>query len=553
MGDAQVSARQAQFDLPPVVVAGQGQRDPVGGSLGEDLRAMRQEDRRDAGRDPAQGGRQVRIAGAQVVDSGDSEGALRCLDHPVAVLQQRYAMAAEDGSNLFKIPIPVLVIAKRSKATVAGVDPGHFLHAGRQEQHRVGDVIAGEDEHIRLQRIGLLGITTHLFPGHVNAGMNVGELNDPYPTAERQAKFFDSVSFGCIGGAVAGNQKRRGGEPAYPGSQKSAAAGIHARGDCTAREAVEEPDNQPSQPACNLHNKQQQGAEDRPQAPDGCRVEKAYLGCLRRVQPGDRLEHDAGVYDKEQADGRAHQADSPCFETLGALRAPNRPARAEKKVQLNKHRRDEKGQPERCHSEHHGLVAASFAGGIATPNIDGFVENPISALRFIPQSLRRTLSTPHSAGIARLELGLFTKPSIVMTFYESINVALKYFRIGIMAFLERLFGLFFPSQFQQSLIGGLIPDIPALASRHISPDIDRLIPRLNSNNPALRELTDLFHDGLGVAELEGEAGEHQQLLFAQGCVFSRAGASHHHQHSSGGNPLNPIVYHPFRQFRKPSR
>jgi hypothetical protein len=39
-------------------------------------------------------------------------------------------------------------------------------------------------------------------------------------------------------------------------------------------------------------------------------------------------------------------------------------------------------------------------------------------LRFIPQSLRRTSSTPHSAGFARLELGLFTKPSIRMTSYE---------------------------------------------------------------------------------------------------------------------------------------
>jgi hypothetical protein len=42
-------------------------------------------------------------------------------------------------------------------------------------------------------------------------------------------------------------------------------------------------------------------------------------------------------------------------------------------------------------------------------------------LRFIPQSLRRTLSTPHSAGFARLELGLFTKPSDMATFYESIS------------------------------------------------------------------------------------------------------------------------------------
>jgi hypothetical protein len=43
-------------------------------------------------------------------------------------------------------------------------------------------------------------------------------------------------------------------------------------------------------------------------------------------------------------------------------------------------------------------------------------EIPISALRFIPQSLRRTGSTPRSAGIVRLELGLFAKSSIQMIF-----------------------------------------------------------------------------------------------------------------------------------------
>jgi hypothetical protein len=52
---------------------------------------------------------------------------------------------------------------------------------------------------------------------------------------------------------------------------------------------------------------------------------------------------------------------------------------------------------------------------------DGFVNSPISALRFIALSLRRTGSTPHSARFARLELGLFTKPSIRMPSYEFIN------------------------------------------------------------------------------------------------------------------------------------
>jgi hypothetical protein len=42
-------------------------------------------------------------------------------------------------------------------------------------------------------------------------------------------------------------------------------------------------------------------------------------------------------------------------------------------------------------------------------------------LRFSALSLRRTGSTPHATRFARLELGLFTKPSIRMTFYEFIN------------------------------------------------------------------------------------------------------------------------------------
>jgi hypothetical protein len=57
-------------------------------------------------------------------------------------------------------------------------------------------------------------------------------------------------------------------------------------------------------------------------------------------------------------------------------------------------------------------------------NFDGFVNSPISALRFIALSLRRTASTSHSTQFARLELGLFTKPSIRMTFCEFINFSL---------------------------------------------------------------------------------------------------------------------------------
>jgi hypothetical protein len=57
-------------------------------------------------------------------------------------------------------------------------------------------------------------------------------------------------------------------------------------------------------------------------------------------------------------------------------------------------------------------------------NLDDFVKGPISALRFISLSLRRTMSTPHSAGFARLDLVLFTKSSEPMTFYGISHLAI---------------------------------------------------------------------------------------------------------------------------------
>jgi hypothetical protein len=42
-------------------------------------------------------------------------------------------------------------------------------------------------------------------------------------------------------------------------------------------------------------------------------------------------------------------------------------------------------------------------------------------LRFIPLLLRRTLSAPRDTGFARLDIGLFSKSSIGMTFCELIN------------------------------------------------------------------------------------------------------------------------------------
>jgi hypothetical protein len=43
--------------------------------------------------------------------------------------------------------------------------------------------------------------------------------------------------------------------------------------------------------------------------------------------------------------------------------------------------------------------------------LDDFVKGPISALRFVSLSLRRTESTPRATRFARLDLGPFTKSS----------------------------------------------------------------------------------------------------------------------------------------------
>jgi hypothetical protein len=67
------------------------------------------------------------------------------------------------------------------------------------------------------------------------------------------------------------------------------------------------------------------------------------------------------------------------------------------------------------------MVAGGITDDVRQVNPDGFVNSPISALRFSAVSLRRTGSTPHSTRFARLELGLFTKPSMRMTSYEFIN------------------------------------------------------------------------------------------------------------------------------------
>jgi hypothetical protein len=54
-------------------------------------------------------------------------------------------------------------------------------------------------------------------------------------------------------------------------------------------------------------------------------------------------------------------------------------------------------------------------------NFDGFVKGPISALRLISKSLRRTPRTPRVSTFARLELGIFYVAIGKSTFSEFVN------------------------------------------------------------------------------------------------------------------------------------
>jgi hypothetical protein len=59
---------------------------------------------------------------------------------------------------------------------------------------------------------------------------------------------------------------------------------------------------------------------------------------------------------------------------------------------------------------------------LVTVKNDGHVKNPSAALRCILRSLRRTSSTPHSSGLARLAYGALYMAVHETTFYEIIKI-----------------------------------------------------------------------------------------------------------------------------------
>ena len=122
------------------------------------------------------------------------------------------------------------MISQGSEGAVPCPDSGHFLHATGEKLHRVRDEVPGEDKEIGPEFDDPVGITPYLLPGHINPGMDIGELDNPQRTAERHGDFPDIVGLARIGCTIRGKQERRCGESGNPGLQKAAAIGIYRRG-----------------------------------------------------------------------------------------------------------------------------------------------------------------------------------------------------------------------------------------------------------------------------------------------------------------------------------
>ena len=146
------------------------------------------------------------------------------------VEQKGDPVLGEHGQDITLPPMPAVMIAHAGEGAVPGADPGHLLHAFGKKGHGVRNVISGQDKQIRLQGGDLLGIAPHLSPGHVNPGMDVGELDHPQGPAEGQGELPDLISLAAIGSPVSGENQGRRGQPTHPGLQKPAALEVHGKG-----------------------------------------------------------------------------------------------------------------------------------------------------------------------------------------------------------------------------------------------------------------------------------------------------------------------------------
>ena len=156
-----------------------------------------------------------------------AKGPSHRLDHRVRIGQHRDAVPLEGRLDLACVPPQVLVIPQRGEGAVPGADPGHLFDAARKKRHGVRDEIPGEDEQFRLQHHDLVDVPPHVVTGHVDAGMDVGELNNTQRSAEGQGELLDAVRLARVRSAVPGEEHRGRRDAAHPDLQETAPAKVH--------------------------------------------------------------------------------------------------------------------------------------------------------------------------------------------------------------------------------------------------------------------------------------------------------------------------------------
>jgi peptidyl-prolyl cis-trans isomerase SurA len=137
---------------------------------------------------------------------------------------------------------------------------------------------------------------------------------------------------------------------------------------------------------------------------------------------------------------------------------------------------------------------------------DGFVNRPISALRFSAVSLRRTGSTPHSARLARAERGPYAKPSIRMTSHEVARLrhrpmACDWHRL---LFMIILFG---------ALAGGLFAPLSTRAAE--TSIVDRIVAVVNDDIITQQDVETTMRPYLEKTKEEGFSPEMQRQATAR--------------------------------------
>ena len=97
-------------------------------------------------------------------------------------------MTVENCPHLAQFPVPAFVVAQCGESAVAARDPVQLLDAALEKHHGIRDEVSRDDEQVRVESRDQVGVTPYLFPGHVNAGVHIGELDNPQAAARAQTR-----------------------------------------------------------------------------------------------------------------------------------------------------------------------------------------------------------------------------------------------------------------------------------------------------------------------------------------------------------------------------